>query len=72
MACTLKSGKTLIKVADVETGQLKVILRGHHDLIHDLSWSSDDNYLVSASADGCAKVWDLTNKETDYADKMNY
>lgn len=60
MACTLKSGKTIIKVADVEIGKLIVILRGHHDLIHDLCWSPDDNYLVSASADGSAKVWDLT------------
>lgn len=41
-------------------------------MIHDLSWSPDDNYLVSGSADGSAKVWDLTNKETDYADKLNY
>lgn len=72
MACTMQSGKTVIKIADVEHGQIKIILRGHHDLIHDMSWSSDDNYLVSASADGSAKVYDLTNKETDYADKLNY
>jgi jouberin len=51
---------------------LKLILRGHHDLIHDISWSQDDNYLVTASADGSAKAWDLTTKETDYADKLNY
>lgn len=72
MACTMQSGKTVIKIADVEHGQIKIVLRGHHDLIHDMCWSSDDNYLVSASADGSAKVYDLTNKETDYADKLNY
>jgi jouberin len=72
MACTMSNGKTIIKIADVENGQMKVILRGHHDLVHDMSWSQDDNYLVSASADGSAKVWDLRNKETDYADKLNY
>lgn len=72
MACTMASSKTVIKIADVEMGSIKIVLRGHHDLIHDLSWSQDDNYLVSASADGSAKVWDLTNKETDYADKLNY
>jgi len=27
---------------------------------------------VTASADGSAKAWDLTAKETDYADKLNY
>lgn len=37
-----------------------------------MSWSQDDNFLVSASADGSAKCWDLSNKETDYADKLNY
>ena len=72
VACTMQSSKTIIKVFDVEIGQLKVILRGHHDLIHDISWSQDDNYLVTASADGSAKAWDLTAKETDYADKLNY
>jgi WD40 repeat protein len=72
MACTMKSSKTVIKIADIETGQLRIIMRGHHDLIHDMDFSTDDNWLVSASADGSAKVWDLTNKETDYADKLNY
>lgn len=71
-ACTMASSKTVIKIADVEIGEVKIVLRGHHDMIHDLSWSEDDNYLVSASADGSAKVWDLTNKETDYHDKLNY
>lgn len=72
MACTMANSKTVIKIADVELGAIKIVLRGHHDLIHDLSWSDDDNYLVSASADGSCKVWDLTQKETDYADKLNY
>jgi len=49
-----------------------LILRGHHDLVHDLSFSSDDNFLVSASADGSAKVWDLTKKDTTVADMKNY
>jgi jouberin len=68
----MANSKTVIKIADVELGAIKIVLRGHHDLIHDLSWSDDDNYLVSASADGSCKVWDLTQKETDYADKLNY
>ena len=72
MACTMQSSKTVIKIADVETGKIIVVLRGHHDLVHDMSWSQDDNFLVSASADGSAKCWDLSNKETDYADKLNY
>ena len=48
------------------------MLRGHYDLIHDIHWSADDNYLVTASADGSAKVYDLTTKEYEYADRLNY
>ena len=33
------------------------------DIIHELEWSFNDNFLLSASADGSAKVWNLSNKE---------
>jgi hypothetical protein len=37
VACTTQhSSKTLIKIYDIEMGELRVVLRGHHDLIHDL------------------------------------
>jgi hypothetical protein len=35
----MKGSKTTIKIADVETGNVIVVLRGHFDLIHDLDWS---------------------------------
>jgi len=35
-ACTMMTSKTLIKIFDIENGELKIVLRGHHDLIHDL------------------------------------
>lgn len=60
IACTMLNSKTIIKIADVETGEIKIILRGHHDLIHDLQWSSNDNYLISSSADSSVKVYNLT------------
>jgi len=56
----------------VEFGDLKVVLRGHHDLIHDLHWSPDDSYLVSASADGSAKVYDLSLIDKNVPDRLNY
>lgn len=71
-ACTMSTSKTIIKIFDIESGELKITLRGHHDLIHDLVWSLDDNFLISASADCSVKAWNLTNKEIDYADKLNY
>lgn len=37
VACTLnQSSKTIIKIFDIENGELSVVLSGHHDLIHDL------------------------------------
>lgn len=61
-----------MKIFDVENGELKIVLRGHHDLIHDLQWSYNDDYLITSSADCSVKVWNLTQKEVDYADKLNY
>lgn len=72
VSCTQATSKTVIKVFDIENGELKIVLRGHHDLIHDLQWSYNDQYLLSASADYSCKVWNLTQKEIDYADKLNY
>ena len=37
VACTLnQSSKTIIKIFDIENGELNVVMSGHHDLIHDL------------------------------------
>jgi WD40 repeat protein len=55
-----------------------VILRGHHDLIHDLAWSRSDDYLLSASADCSVKIWNLSSlrdaggANDTYTDKLNY
>ena len=48
------------------------MLRGHIDLIHDLSWSQNDQFLVSASADGSAKVWGLDKKNVNEETSKNY
>ena len=32
---------------------------GHHSIVYDLCWSADDRFLVSASADGTAKLWNV-------------
>jgi WD40 repeat protein len=71
-ACTLATNKTIIKIFDCEDGHLQLIVRGHNDLIHDLCWSFDDRFLVSASADGSVRVWNLSDKETENSDRYNY
>ena len=51
----------------------EVILRGHYDLIHDMNWSRDVTFLVTASADGSANVWNLSEAETaNQKERLNY
>ena len=74
VACTMSSSWTIVKIFDIESehGDLKVVLSGHHDLIHDMHWAGDDNYLVTASGDGSAKVWKLQEKDKEISDNLNY
>ena len=74
VACTMQSSWTIVKIFDIESesGALKVVLSGHHDLIHDMHWAANDNYLVTASGDGSAKVWNLHDKDKEISDNLNY
>lgn len=51
---------------------MKIVLKGHSDLIHDMDWDRDDNFLVSASADGTVRIWNLTEKDIGSSDRLNY
>ena len=74
VACTMKSSWTIVKIFDIESenGECKCIVSGHNDLIHDMHWSANDNYLVTASGDGSAKVWKLHDKDKQVNDHLNY
>lgn len=71
-ACTLANGKTIIKIFHTEEGYLAYALRGHNDLVHDICWSADDRYLVTASADGACRVWTIDSDGIGAADRLNY
>lgn len=55
---------------------MKAVMRGHHDLIHDLQWSRNDDYLLTASADCSVKIWDMIGfkdgSNESYGDRLNY
>jgi WD40 repeat protein len=53
--------ETIIKMYQVEDGELVNELRGHADLIHDLCWSDDDFHLLSASSDCTVKMWNFAS-----------
>ncbi|XP_065834714.1 jouberin-like isoform X2 [Oscarella lobularis] len=48
-----------IMIYEIPSGDLKGQLSGHHNLIYDVSWSSEDRELISASSDGTVNVWDV-------------
>ena len=43
----LKSGKTL------------KVLRGHSSYVNHVTFTADQQHVLSASSDGCVKLWDL-------------
>ena len=44
---------------DAVTLELRATLESHHDYIYSLEWSPDGRFLVSASSDFTAKVWEV-------------
>lgn len=65
-ACTQDNSKTIIKIFDMEDGTLPFILKGHRNIIHDLDWSLNDRFLISASSDYSAIIWKIP-KSSDEA-----
>jgi WD40 repeat protein len=50
-------GDAMIKLWELETGNLIRMLVGHEDVVNGIRFSSDGRLLVSASSDRTAKVW---------------
>lgn len=50
-----------IRIYNYKTGKLLKILKSHTSVVYALNFSSDDNYLVSGSADTTVKIWQTAN-----------
>ena len=70
-ACTELNSETHIKIFNVEDGILRYIFKGHHNIIHDFTWSKDDLILISASADNIVSLWRIPKHETSEKDNLN-
>jgi len=68
-ACTYENSKTVIKIFNVEEGELKYTLKGHKNIIHDLNWHPTNKYLVSCSSDFSIKVWRIPEVEINEIDE---
>lgn len=59
-----KGGIGIIRLIDFKTGEINALLKGHANVISDLSFSADGKKLISASFDKTARIWDLASKST--------
>jgi len=50
-----------IRIYDYKTGKLVKVLKGHTNVIDDLSFDKNGNYLVSSSRDTVTKIWNIKN-----------
>lgn len=57
LAAGCTDNKTVIRIYNIEDMEQIMVLKGHADLIHDIVWSDFDNYLLTCSTDGTAKLW---------------
>ena len=51
-------GKEIV-LSDVLSGLEVQVFKGHTDAVYGVDLSSDGNYMISASADGTARLWDV-------------
>ena len=73
-ACTYKNSKTIIKIFDVESGVQFAVFKGHRNLIHELSFSPQSQYLCSCSSDFTSKIWKVpkSSNEVILEDESDY
>jgi WD40 repeat protein/serine/threonine protein kinase/energy-coupling factor transporter ATP-binding protein EcfA2 len=55
----IESGDSSIQIVDMVTGEPSILLTGHERYVTGLVYSPDGRSLISASADGTVRIWDL-------------
>jgi len=63
--------KEKIRIYNYQTGKLLKILKSHTNVVLDLSFSKDGQYLISASFDTSVKIWDV-KKDFELKDTIKF
>ncbi|WP_437313043.1 SIR2 family protein [Sorangium sp. So ce385] len=48
-----------VRIWDLATGVVRVVLVGHEGNVHSLAWSADSGTLASGSGDATVRLWDI-------------
>jgi WD40 repeat protein len=60
LATAASAGQQRITIQEIPSGKELLQLRGHRDIIRDGAFSPDGRRLITGSADGTVRVWDVT------------
>eukprot|EP01022_Parablepharisma_sp_SALTPOND_P016979 TRINITY_DN2616_c4_g1_i1.p2 TRINITY_DN2616_c4_g1~~TRINITY_DN2616_c4_g1_i1.p2 ORF type:complete len:610 (+),score=76.17 TRINITY_DN2616_c4_g1_i1:2030-3859(+) len=71
-ACSESEDKCLLKIFNVETGNLVGTIGQHQGIIYELKWSITDDFLLSVSKDSIAKLWLCGDLEGSIVSAENY
>lgn len=63
----MEAADKVVKIWDVENGELIQTLEGHTEGISDVAWSHDGEFLASASDDKTIWIWSIDEVGSDAA-----
>ena len=55
----MKAADKVVKLWDIDNGELIQTLEGHTEGVSDIAWSHDGDYLASASDDKTICIWSI-------------
>ena len=64
--CVEDNHSSPVYIYDIPDGRLVMKYYGHFGLIYELNWSKLDKYLVTASNDATARIYDIENRSKDH------